>query len=157
MTIALLVILTLAWLAITGSVTAANLLLGLGIATAATWLLRRTFALPRFGHRLWASLILTLLFLREVLLSAVRVSAIVLKPNLKGLRPGIVAFPLSVKTDAEITLLANLITLTPGTLSVDVSDDRSMLYVHVLDLRDRDAVVAEIANGFETRVKAVFA
>ena len=156
MTLVLIVILTLAWVAITGSVTVANLLLGLVISVAATGLLRRVFALPPLGRRLWAIAILTVLFLRELIVSAVRVSLVVLRPNLNSLRPAIIAFPLSVTSDAEITLLASLITLTPGTLSVDVSDDRSMLYVHVLDLKDRDGVVADIANGFEAKVRNIF-
>jgi multicomponent Na+:H+ antiporter subunit E len=97
------------------------------------------------------------LFLWELLVSAVRVALIVLQPNVRAsLRPAIIAFPLSVKSDVEITLLANLITLTPGTLSVDVSDDRSALYVHVLHLKDRDRLVAEIAGGFERKVREVF-
>jgi multicomponent Na+:H+ antiporter subunit E len=53
--------------------------------------------------------------------------------------------------------LANLITLTPGTLSVDVSEDRSVLYVHALSFTTREAFIAEIANGFERQVKEVFA
>jgi multicomponent Na+:H+ antiporter subunit E len=98
------------------------------------------------------------LFLWELIVSAVRVASIVVRPNLKAsLRPAIIAFPLTVKSDAEITLLANLITLTPGTLSVDVADDRSVLYVHVLDLVSRDQLVAEIAGGFERKVQEVFA
>jgi len=56
----------------------------------------------------------------------------VLTPDMKSvLRPAIIAFPLTIKSDAEITLLANLITLTPGTLSVDVSEDRSDLRVFI--------------------------
>ena len=96
-------------------------------------------------------LALALLFLRELLLSAIRVSLMALNPQLR-LRPAFVAYPLSVSTDAEITLLANLITLTPGTLSVDVSDDRRTLLIHVLDAGSREAVIGEIAGGFETLV-----
>ena len=55
-------------------------------------------------------------------------------------------------SDAQITLLANLITLTPGTLSVDVSDDRKTLFIHALDVPDREALIGRIAAGFETRV-----
>jgi len=54
-------------------------------------------------------------------------------------------------------LLANLITLTPGTLSVDVSQDRSLLYVHTLTLSTREALIADIAGGFEAKVREVFA
>ena len=58
-------------------------------------------------------------------------------------------------TDAEITALANLITLTPGTLSVDVSPDRSALYVHVMDLGDRRRFTRAIKQGLERRVLEV--
>jgi multicomponent Na+:H+ antiporter subunit E len=74
----------------------------------------------------------------------------------KHLRPGIIAFPLTVTRDAEITVLANLITLTPGTLSVDVSEDRRILYVHAIDASNKDALIREIARGFETKVKEAF-
>jgi len=70
----------------------------------------------------------------------------------RTLRPVIIDYPLTVHTDVQITLLANLITLTPGTLSVDVSDDRKTLRIHVLDAPDGEAVVGQIAAGFETRV-----
>ena len=58
--------------------------------------------------------------------------------------------------DAEITLLANLITLTPGTLSVDVSDDRKYLYVHSIDCSDVEALIDDIRNGFERKILEVF-
>lgn len=94
------------------------------------------------------------LFLRELVLSALQVALLAVRPRL-ALRPAIIAYPLTVSTDAQITLLANLITLTPGTLSVDVSNDRRTLFIHVLDLADRDRLVGRIAAGFEARVLGV--
>ena len=94
------------------------------------------------------------LFARELILSAVKVAWLALQPRLR-LRPAIIAYPLTVTTDTQITLLANLITLTPGTLSVDVSDDRRWLYVHAIDIATRDALIGDIAAGFETRVLEV--
>ena len=70
----------------------------------------------------------------------------------RTIRPAIIDYPLTVHSDVQITLLANLITLTPGTLSVDVSDDRKTLRIHVLDAPDSEAVIGQIAAGFETRV-----
>jgi multicomponent Na+:H+ antiporter subunit E len=69
----------------------------------------------------------------------------------------VVAIPLDAKSDIEITLLANLITLTPGTLSLDVSSDRSVLYIHVMyvDNDDLDEVRRKIKSGFERRVLEV--
>ena len=149
--------LAVVWVAVTGNFSAPNLLLGAGIGTLAALLLRNGFAAPIKAGRLRRIASLALLFLWELLVSAVRVALIVLRPDLKAsLRPAIVAFPLTVKSDAEITLLANLITLTPGTLSVDVADDRSALYVHVLHLDDRDRLIADIAGGFERKVREVF-
>jgi multicomponent Na+:H+ antiporter subunit E len=74
----------------------------------------------------------------------------------RRLAPGFIAFPLTARSDAEITLLANLITLTPGTLSVDVSDDRSTLYIHAITVGDKQALIADIAKSFEARVIEVF-
>ncbi len=71
------------------------------------------------------------------------------------LRPAIIAYPLTVTTDAQITLLANMITLTPGTLSVDVSRDRKTLFIHAIDIADREALIGRIAAGFETKVLRV--
>lgn len=97
----------------------------------------------------WVRLIA--LFIRELVLSALQVAWLVIQPQLK-LRPGFIAYPLTVTSDAQITLLANLVTLTPGTLSVDVSDDRKTLYIHALDVADREVVINHIAAGFETAV-----
>ena len=81
--------------------------------------------------------------------------ALVLKPDM-NLKPGIFAYPLKVDRDFEITLLANLITLTPGTLSVDVSDDRRFLYVHALDCSDPEKTREDIADGFERKIMEAF-
>ena len=97
----------------------------------------------------WLSL--ALFFFTELLLSALRVAWLVVQPKF-NLRPAIVAYPLTVSTDAQITLLANMITLTPGTLSVDVSADRKTLYIHAIDMESKQALIAAIAAGFETKV-----
>ncbi len=72
------------------------------------------------------------------------------------MRPGIVAVPLDAKTDFEITLLANLITMTPGTLSLDLSDDRKTLYVHAMYITDPEKIRHSIKHDLERRVLAVF-
>ena len=152
------IILALLWAAMTGTFSGLNLLLGAGIGAVAVLLLRRNFARGRRLRQVRSVTSLALLFLYELGVSAVRVAIVVLTPNMKSvLRPAIIAFPLSVKSDAEITLLANLITLTPGTLSVDVSEDRSLLYVHTLTLSTREALIADIAGGFEAKVREVYA
>jgi multicomponent Na+:H+ antiporter subunit E len=151
------ILLAVAWAAITGTFSAPNLLLGAGIGVLAVMLLRSTLAPPRILRKMRQIFSLAVLFIYELFASAIRVAIVVLTPDLKSaLRPAVIAFPLTVQSDAEITLLANLITLTPGTLSIDVSPDRSVLYVHALTLGTREALIADIAGGFEAKVREIY-
>lgn len=153
----LIVILALVWAGITGNFSGLNLLFGGAIGAGAVYLLRDTVARPRATRRIRRIVSLALLFIYELIVSAVRVAAVVIRPDLsKAVRPAIVAVPITLRSDAEITLLANMITLTPGTLTVDVSPDKSVLYVHALYMEDREAMIADITNGFEKKVREVF-
>ena len=69
------------------------------------------------------------------------------------MRPGIVAIPLDLDRDWQVALLANLITLTPGTLTVEISSDHKTLFVHELVIEDPEAVRRQIKQGFERRIK----
>lgn len=144
------------WLAVTGSLTLANVIFALIVSTLALWLIRHQLPGGR-NHwlRLGRVLSLVLLFFKELALSAWKVAVMVTRPKL-DVQPGIFAYPLTVTTDFEITLLANLITLTPGTLSVDVSGDRKTLYVHAIDCSDIEATKNDIRNGFERKIMEAF-
>lgn len=96
------------------------------------------------GFALWA-----------IVRSNLEVARIVLSPR-HVFRPGIVAIPLDVQSDMGITLLANLITITPGTVTLDVASDRRTLYIHVMDVRDPAALRDEIKDQFERRVMELF-
>lgn len=150
-------VLALMWAAITDSFTMLNFLFGLAVAGGALFIMRNQIAGPKVFGRLGRVLALAALFFYELVLSAFRVAVLVIRPNLDAhLKPGIIAFPLSVETDIEIALLANLITLTPGTLSVDVSQDRKTLFVHALAVPDKESLVRDIAEGFEAKIHEVF-
>jgi multicomponent Na+:H+ antiporter subunit E len=144
------------WLAVTASLTLANIIFALIVSTLALWLIRHQLPGGR-NHwlRLGRVLSLVLLFFKELALSAWKVAVMVTRPKL-DVQPGIFAYPLTVTTDFEITLLANLITLTPGTLSVDVSPDRKMLYVHAIDCSDIETAKNDIKNGFEKKIMEAF-
>jgi multicomponent Na+:H+ antiporter subunit E len=73
-----------------------------------------------------------------------------------NLEPGIFSYELTVDRDFEITLLANLITLTPGTLTVDVSPDRKALYVHAIDCSNVEQTRRDIETAFERRILGAF-
>jgi len=90
-------------------------------------------------------------FLYEVIVANIQVAYEVMTPNLY-VKPGIIKIPLDVTTNTEISILANLITLTPGTLSIDVSDDKKVLYVHSMYVSDKEKFVQDIKNGFERRI-----
>ena len=144
------------WLAVTGSLTLANVIFALIVSTLALSLIRHQLPGGR-NHwlRLGRVLSLVLLFFKELALSAWKVAVMVTRPKL-DVQPGIFAYPLTVTTDFEITLLANLITLTPGTLSVDVSPDRKVLYVHAIDCSDIETAKNDIKNGFEKKIMEAF-
>ena len=149
------VLLALAWSAVTGSFTFLNFAFGFVLAIFALSLIREQVGSIGYFSRARRVISLLLLFVYELLLSALKVAVLVLSPRM-NLKPGIFAYPLRVDRDFEITILANLITLTPGTLSVDVSDDRRTLYVHAIDASDPDAARRDIAEGFERKIMEAF-
>lgn len=148
-------LLTSAWLALTGSWTPANAVFGILIGIMAASFVREGRSRRKIRLRLLRILELTMLFLYELVLSGYRVARLAFRPRLE-LRPGIFAYELRVDSDFEITLLANLITLTPGTLSVDVSEDRKTLFVHAIDCSDPAQARRDIADGFERKIMEAF-
>jgi len=154
-TILINVMLALAWAAVTGSFTLLNFAFGFVLGGVSLILIRDQVGSLSHFRRAFGAVVLALTFVWELVKSSVTVTIIVLSPG-RELRPAIIAFPLSVKSDAEITLLANMITLTPGTLSMDVSDDRSTLYVHAIDAPDPDRIIADIKDSFEQQIMRVF-
>lgn len=149
------VLLALSWAAVSGSFSLGNLLFGFVLGALALSLIREQVGSVGYFSRIRRVFSLFALFIYELVMSGVRVAILVLSPNM-NLKPGIFAYDLKVDRDLEITLLANLITLTPGTLSVDVSPDRSTLYIHALDCADPDQIRKEIADGFERKILEAF-
>jgi len=154
-TILINVLLALAWAAVTGSFAFLNVLFGFVLSALCLSLIRDQVGSFAHFRRFFGAISLALTFLMELVKSSVGVALIVLSPW-RVLRPAIIAYPLDVKSDAEITLLANLITLTPGTLSMDISDDNATLFVHAIDAPDPDEVIANIKHSFERRIHRVF-
>ncbi len=99
---------------------------------------------------LWGSFFIAFLIV-QIILSSINIAWLVIQPRLK-LDPGIVALPLTVSTDLEITMLASAITLTPGTLSVDLGRNdkgQQVLFVHNLTVGDPEEFRKSIHEGFE--------
>ncbi|MEM1381988.1 MAG: Na+/H+ antiporter subunit E [Pseudomonadota bacterium] len=155
-TIAINALLALSWALVTGSFTIINLAFGFVLSGIVLTLIREQAGSISHFRRFFAAIRLALTFVWELIKSSVSVAMIVLSPW-RQLKPAIIAYPLTVKGDAEITLLANMITLTPGTLSMDVSDDRSTLFIHAIDADDSEAIIRDIKESFEGQIERVFA
>jgi len=108
--------------------------------------------MTRFSVRIWKFCALGVYFIFELVLSSFKVAWDVITPRHRA-RPGILAVPLDVRSDAAVTVLANLVSLTPGSVSLDVSEDRSTLFVHAMFIDDVEAARAEIKEKMERRVK----
>ena len=143
--------LALVWVAMTGRFDVVNLLLGFAFGYLVLFLLQRVVGRsPYFGK----SVLLvrfTGFYVVELVLANIRVAIDVATPASRA-KPGIVAVPLDARTDAEITLLSSLITMTPGSLSIDVADDRSVIYVHSMFVDDPEAFRRTIKDDLERRV-----
>lgn len=96
-----------------------------------------------------------LILVKEIIKAAIVVSKIVLHPHM-DIKPGIIAVPINCKTDLGITGIANAITLTPGTITLDISPDKSILYVHCIDASDPEEVINSIHNNLEKYVLEAF-
>lgn len=143
------------WLLLTNSYGIGNLILALILSVAIPWLVRdirsnnlrvaRPLKTPRY----------ILMLLWDILVSNITVAKQVLGPK-EQLKPGFVAIPLDIREPLPITLLASTISLTPGTVSTEVSDDYSTLYVHALNVPDEQALIKQIKQRYETPLKEIF-
>jgi multicomponent Na+:H+ antiporter subunit E len=153
-TIAWVIFLAVIWETLAGDFTLGTIVLGLVLGFLVVKVAHVDVA-PRQRAKLIPAAMLMPYFAWELILSNLRVAVDVVRPRMR-MRPGIVAIPLDAASDAEITWLANLVTLTPGTLSLDVSHDRKVLYIHAMDVADAEQLRREIKAGFEKRVMEVW-
>jgi multicomponent Na+:H+ antiporter subunit E len=150
------ILLGFAWVSVTGDLSLTNFLFGVVLGYVLILAFRNTlFPSTTYHYKVFQVLYFILFFIWELILSNLRVAREVLTPNLYA-RPGIIGVPLDLDNDLQITILANLITLTPGTLSLDVSSDKKTLYVHTMYVDDPDEFRQSIKQGFEKRVKELF-
>ena len=147
-------ILAFVWMFLKTSYSPASFFVGYFFGLLIIYIFRRFFTSRFYLLRVVAVLNLIYIFTLELILSNIAVLKAVLRPKL-NIKPGIFAFPTELKEDWEITTLANLITLTPGTLVVDVSPDNKILYVHAMDISDADEAIQSIKNTFEKAIMEV--
>lgn len=146
--------LALIWVAATGRFSFSNLAVGFLVGYSILFFTRRVVGAPEYTFKVRQVISLILFFIWELILANLRVAYDVVTPR-HYMRPGVIAIPLDAKTDMEIMLLSNLVTLTPGTLSLDVSSDKSVLYLHAMYIDDVQSVRERIKKGYERRVLEV--
>ncbi len=149
-------LLALFWLFLTGNFTFSSFLFGFVLGFFTIWLAQPLFEYSgSYLRRSYRLVRLITFFLYDLFISSIRVAKDVLTRTDYS-NPAIIHMPLDVKTDLEIFLVTNLISLTPGTLSIDVTPDRSTLIIHAMYAKDSDALVAELKLGIERLVIEVF-
>ena len=146
---ALNIALAIAWAALTGNITLSGLLVGFALGSACLYLTRPLFpGSELYFKRVWRWFKLCVLFLYELIVSSVQVVWDVLTPQHKA-RPGIIAMPLDAEGEMEVLLVTNLISLTPGTLSLDVTDACNALLIHAMFADDPAAISMQMKTGME--------
>ena len=146
-------LLAVVWAMLTGVFTLGSLVVGYAIGFAALWVLRPLMgASPGYFMRVLYWLRLIVMFHYELVVSSALVVWDVVTPRHRS-RPAVLDVPLTVRSDAGILLVTNLISLTPGTLALDVSPDRRTLKVHAMFGDDPDAVRRQLTEGMERWVR----
>ena len=144
-------LLAIIWVAMTGHLSVENFLAGFIFGYVVLLVSLRAIGPSPYFDKLGVILRFGAFYLVEVVRSNARVALDVISPRPR-IQPGIVAIELEARTATEITLLANLISMTPGSLSIDVSDDHRVLYVHSMYVSDPEAFRESIRDDFERRV-----
>ncbi|WP_033828024.1 Na+/H+ antiporter subunit E [Bacillus andreraoultii] len=144
------------WMFLKSDYSAATFSVGYLMGLGMLFLMRRFFESRFYLGKVWSVVYLILLFIKELIMANIDVLKIVLKPKL-DFQPGIFEYRTGLKKDWEVTLLSNLITLTPGTLVVDVleNDEEKVLYIHAIHVPDADEAIDGIKNSFERAILEV--
>jgi multicomponent Na+:H+ antiporter subunit E len=148
---ALNLLIAVGWGAVSGSFAAIDLLLGYAGGFVALWLTRPLFGPSPYFRRTFGAIGLVVFFLYELVRSSIAVVWDVVTPEIHS-RPRMVRMPLDCTDETQIMLTTNVISLTPGTLTVDVSPDQRELVIHAMFAEDPDEVVHDLKRGLERRV-----
>lgn len=144
-------LLTFIWVALTGSFAFPNVVFGFFLSYFLLFVITRGSGRARYFRLVPKVVSFFFFFSYELIKANLQVAWEVGTPSFH-MKPGIIGVPLDVTSDGEITMLANLITLTPGTLSLDVSADKKVLYVYSMYITNREDFIKGIKNGFEKRI-----
>ncbi len=145
------ILLSFIWVALTGSLYYSNFVFGFLAGFFILWVMNRNETDQRYFTKAPKTIGFVFYFLYEMIMANIQVAYDLITPKY-FFKPGIVRYPMEARSDIEINLLSTIISLTPGTLIMDISEDKKSLYIHVMYLKDKDTFIAQIRNGFEKRL-----
>ena len=150
-------LLVVCWLWLNNTLAPGHVLLGAVLATAIPFFTRRFWPEPLVIGRPFRIVQYCIVVLYDIIVANLQVAVIILGP-LSRVRPAFIRVPLELRTDFAVTVLASTVTLTPGTVSVEIEADGRggrVLVVHALRCLDPAAMVAEIKSRYERRLKEI--
>lgn len=143
-----------AWMLLVGELDSETFIEGIIVGYLILWVSRSALGGTKYFRKIPVTTKFILYFIKELIMENLKVAFDIITPK-NYMKPGIIAFPLDIDTEIGITLFANLLTLTPGTLSLDVSSDKKILYVHALYVKDAESFRKELKEGLEKRLLEV--
>ncbi|MAY42459.1 MULTISPECIES: Na+/H+ antiporter subunit E [unclassified Neptuniibacter] len=143
------------WLLVNNTVAPGHIVLGAFLALTIP-LLTSGMQSPQPGFRKpFASMRYMLMVIWDIIIANFEVAQLVIRSS-KKLNPAFIAIPLDIQHEFPITILASTVSLTPGTVSAEISEDKKWLYVHVLNLTDKDELITEIKHRYERPLMEIF-
>lgn len=148
------IFLALVWTFLQGELQARNFAIGMIVGYLIIAVSQRVLGNSAYAQKAPQVVSFLLYVLWDIFTASLSLAWIIVHPRLQ-IRPGVVAIPLDAETDMEIVTMANWITLSPGSVSLDVSTDRRTLYVHAMVLEDADEFRRTVKEEVERRVLEV--
>ncbi|WP_043528000.1 Na+/H+ antiporter subunit E [Litchfieldella xinjiangensis] len=149
------VLLLIVWLLLVRSLHPGHIVLGSALAIAIPLVTRRFWDVQPNVKRPWLLLRFGLRVLGDIITANMEVSWLILNPW-RRMRPAFIEYPLMLESRFTITLLANTISLTPGTVSANLRMDGKSILIHALDVEDEEALIAQIRERYERPIKEIY-
>ncbi|MGR0278280.1 Na+/H+ antiporter subunit E [Marinomonas dokdonensis] len=143
------------WLLLNNSISAGHIVLALFFALTIPWLIADMHEKHPRIKKPWLAVRYSFMVIKDIITANLEVALLIIGP-VKKLTPGFVAIPINLDSDLGITVLASTVSLTPGTVSAEVSEDKAWLYIHTLHLEDEAALIDLIKQRYEAPIKEIF-
>jgi len=143
------------WLLLNNSFSAGHITLAAFFAITIPWLVTGMRDEHPKIRKPWLAVRYFFMVLKDILVANIEVALLIIGP-IKKLKPGFVAIPINLDSDLGITILASTVSLTPGTVSAEISKDRAWLYIHALHLDNEEELISSIKQRYEKPIKEIF-